>query len=458
MSTLVRFVVNTRYEDLSPEVIEYAKKHILDTLGIIVAATSTDGIKPAVDLARRWGGAPESSIPVFGGKVPAPSAAFAIGPMARALDFGGVHPDANEHTTEYVLPVALPVAEQHRLSGKDLITAVVLGNEVIVRTGASVHTLVPVSMTKTHSVFRIWGPVAAVGKLLRLDEETMTNAMGLAYTQGGCDAQMFVDCVLKCRVQHGFVADTAIKCVLLAQEGVTGTQNMLEGEKGFYAAFFPEHNLKWITDGLEERRFETVKTRIKAYPVCTYAQSSIDAALCCARENSIKPQDVAEINVGVNTPSYEAVCTPPEFRYNPRTFVDAQFSIPYTVATAIATGKVFIEDFNEEAIRRPEIRQLMQKLKVNIDPEIEAADPLGFAGAKVRIRTKDGHEYSKHVVHAKGTPENPMSFDEVVDKFRRCMPFSIRPIPQKNVDRLVDLVRSLEEVDDASVLVEQLAA
>ena len=459
ISKIVDFVVDTKYDDLSPEVIEYAKKHILDTLGIIVAATSTDGIKPAVDLARRWGGAPESSIPVFGGKVPAPSAAFAIGPMARALDFGGVHTEANEHNTEYVLPAALPVAEQHRCSGKELIAAVALGNEAMVRVGASVHSVTPITTVKTHSFHRVWGPVAAVGKLAQLDGEAMMNAMGLAYTQGGGDGQMFIDCVLKCRVQHGFVADTAIKCVLLAQEGVTGTQNILEGDKGFYAAFFPgtKPAVEWITRGLQEKRFEAVNTRIKAYPSCTCTHSAIETALRCVRTNRIAPQDIDRIEVGVNTVGYKAVCEPEEHRYNPRTFIDGQFSIPYTVATAVVTGSVFIDDFTEEAIRRPEIRDMMTRLKVNIDPDIEASEPLNcFAGARVTIRTRGGDEYSDRIDHVKGTPENPMSFDEVVDKFRRCMPFSAKPLPAKNVDEVADMVRDLEHVPDVSLLAERL--
>ena len=456
MLDLVRFVVNTDYEDLSPEVVDYAKMHILDTIGIIVAGSSTDGITPAVNLAKRWGGTPESTILLFGGKVPAPSAAFAIGPMARALDFGAVHPEANEHTTEYVLPAALPVAEQHRRNGKDLLTAVALGNEIIARIGASVHTITGVGIAKTHSVFRIWGPVAAVGKLLRLNEDTMTDAMGLSYTQGGGDSQMFVDCVLKCRVQHGLVADTAIKCVLLAQEGVTGTKNILQGEKGFYAAFFPQHDLSWLTKGLEQKKFEAVNTRVKGYPSCTYTHSAIETALHCAQENNILAQDVTEIDVGVNTPSYTIVCTPPEFRYHPRTVIDCQFSIPYTVACAVATGKVFIDDFTDEAIQRPQIRDMMQKVKCRIDPEIDRFCPAGFDGAKVTIRTKDGKEHYKRMDYVKGTPQNPMSFDEVVNKFRGCMPFSIKPIPQKNIDRLVDIVRNLEQVDDVTVLIDQL--
>jgi len=419
MLDLVHFVVSTDYEDLPKDVVDYAKKHILDTIGSIVAGSSAEGITPAVDLAKEWGGNPQASILLFGGKVPVPSAAFAIGPMARALDFGAVHSEANEHPNEYTFAAALPLAEFLRSSGRDLIIALALGNEIIVRIGASVHTITPVSMTKTHAVFRIWGPVAAAGKLLRLDEETMMNAMGLAFTQGGGDNQMYVDCVLKIRVQHGLVADTAIRCALLAQRGVTGTRSILQGDRGFYAAFCPQHDLTWVTDGLEQKEFKATSTRIKGYPTCTYTHSPIETAMCCLRENQIDAQHIVEIDVGINTPTYRQVCEPLEFRYNPRTPIDCQFSIPYTVACAVATGKVFIDDFTDEAIRRPQIRNMMRKVKCRIDPEIDQFCPAGFDGAKVTIRTKDGKEHYKRIDFVKGTPQNPMSFDEVVDKFRR---------------------------------------
>jgi len=450
---LCEFIADTDYDDLSPNVVEYAKAHILDTIGVMMAGSSTEGIEPAVDMAKGWGGREESTIAFFGGKVPAPSAAFAMGPMARALDYGAVHPEANEHTTEYTLPAALPIAELHRCSGKDLITAVALGNEAIVRTGASVHTITPVGSAKTHSVFRVWGPVAAVSRLLKLDAGTTLDAMGLAYTQGGCDSQMFVDCVLKCRVQHGLVCDTAIKCVMLAQQGVSGTHNILEGVKGMYAAFFPEHNSEWITKGLESKKFEAVNTRVKGYPTCTYTHSAIETALTCVQENNISPETIESIVVGVNKPSYEVVCTPPEFRYNPRSIVDCQFSIPYCIACAALQRSVGIADFTDEAIVRPDVRSMMSKIVCEIDPEIQTFCPAGFDGAKVKIATRDGKEFSRRLDYVKGTPQNPMSMDEVERKFRGCVPFAVTPLPKDNVERTVDMIRNLEQLDNVAKLV-----
>jgi 2-methylcitrate dehydratase PrpD len=458
MSELVCFVVNTEYEDLSPAVVEYGKKHILDTLGVTIAGTSAEGVRPVVDLAVRWGGTPESTIPVFGAKVPAPAAALAMGPMARALDFGGIHPEAIEHNTEYVLPAALPVAELQKCSGRELIVSVVLGNEVIARTGAAVSTVTPSALAKTHGIFRIWGPVAAVGRLLRLDEELMLNAMGLAYTQGGGDMQMYADSVLKIRVQHGLVADVAIKCALLAEAGITGTRNILEGEKGLFSAFFPGQNdPSWITAGLPSREFKTMTTRIKMYPSCTYTHSAIEAALHCVRENDIPSSHIAAVTVGVNTPTHRIVCEPSALRHNPTSIASAQFSIPYTVATALVTGNVSIQDFTQDALLRSEVRQMMQRVVTYIDQELDSSNPLGFAGARVRISTKDGSEFEAFVEEVKGSLHNPVTFDELVDKFTDCISYSAKPISNERAAEMVEMVRNLEDLKDVSQLVSLLA-
>ncbi len=457
MKRVVAFVDSTEYEDLSNDVIEYAKKHIMDTIGIIIAGTSAEGIREVVELSHEWGGIAESTIPVFGYKVPSTSAAFAIGPMARAWDFGGVHPDANEHTSEYVLPAALPIAEKLGSSGKDLILAVALGNEVISRIGASVHTITGVSMAKTYSVFKIWGAVAAVGKLMNLNSSELMNAMGLAYTQGGCDNQMFVDGVLKIRLQHAFVADSAIKSCLLAKKGLTGTRNILEGEKGFYSAFFPRNDKKWVLEGLDEKHFIAPRTIIKGYPTCTYTHSAIETTLSCVVENNILPDDVEKVIIGVNTPTYRLVVLPKETRYHPQNPADAQFSIPYTTACAIVNRRVFLDDFSFKALERKSVNSMMEKIYVEVDPEIESTDPVGFAGAKVAIETKEGNQFTKRIDHVKGTPENPMQWIDVQNKFASCLPFAAYPMSEEKTTKLAKYLRALETVTSISTIIENLS-
>lgn len=453
MATLVEHVSRTTFSDLPPAAVDYAKRSIIDTIAVTIAGSSAEGCREVVELVKEWGGKEESTIWVYGGRVPATLAGLAIGPMARARDFGDVHEGGGLHITEYVLPTLLPVAErQGRISGKDFLTALALAQDVGIRLQASV---VRDASATRGTLARVFGPTAGAAKLLGLDEGTMMNAMGIAYAQAAGESQAFKDGALTVRMAHGFVADAAIKSVLLAERGITGARNILQGEYGFYNAFEPKHDLERLTDGLG-KRFEGAYASMKPYPCCKLTHGAINAAIYLVKEHDIAPTDVAEIDVGVGERAYVFVCEPKEEKGNPQNTVDCQFSIPYTVATAVVKRSVFIDDFTEAAIRRPDVRELLRKVRTRVEPQVVKPDNK-VGGAAVTIRTKDGNEYSRTVYYVKGHPKNPMTMNDVTDKLRKCLPFSARPLPAQAVEKIIELVGSLEQVDDVTRIVRLLA-
>ena len=222
---------------LPSDTVRWAQKAIFDTIAVSIAGSSAKGCQEVVDLVKVWGGREESTVLIFGGKVPVNLAGLANGPMARARDYGDVHERVG-HVTEYTLPPTLAMAErQGGVTGKDLITAIVVGGEIITRIGTTLKKMPGES--PRYCMFRIFGPTASVSKILGLDRDIFWNAMGLSFSQAAGDMQMYKDGALSVRVQHGFVADAAIKSCLLAQRGITGTRNILLGEWGFYNAFEP---------------------------------------------------------------------------------------------------------------------------------------------------------------------------------------------------------------------------
>lgn len=446
MLDLVRHIVNTKYENLPSEVIDYAKKSILDTIAVTVAGSTAEGCKAVVELVKGFGGKKESTVWVYGGRVPAPLAGLAIGPMARARDLGDVHENGGGHITEYILPAAYPIAECLRASGKDLTTAVALAQDLMIRLATSINRN---AGSLRMGMSRIFAPTAAVAKLAKLDEATMLNAMGIAYAQAAGEWQGLIDGALTVRVEHGFVAEAAIKSVLLAQKGITGARNILQGEKGFYNAFAPEPRLDRLTSELG-KRFEGVNTSIKPYPCCKWTHAAVYATINLARENDIRPEDVADIDIGVGKWAYEIVCEPEEMKRNPQNIVDCQFSLPYTVATGIVNRRVFIQDFTSEAILRPDVRELMGKVRMRIEPEATPPDNRFVGGAIVTIKTKAGKECTKLVHYVKGHPKNPMNMDDMIEKFRACFPFSAKPISEDRMNEVVRTVANLEQVDDVA--------
>lgn len=451
---LCGYVVKTNYEELPPAVIEWAKKSIIDTLACIIAGSSDTGCKEIVDLVKDWAGKEESTIPVYGGKVPAQLAAFASGPMARARDLGDVHEEAG-HVAEYVLPSLLAASElRGGVTGKEFITAHVLGCEVLCRVGNACHAVSYGTKYGVYSPYRVWGPTAAVAKVLGLDKDTLWNAIGLSMPSD-MTLQAVVEGALLIRVEHGFICEQAIKAVMLARKGISGIRNVLQGKKGgFFKVFYnlgePKPTPELVVAGLGNT-FEANQSSFKPYPSCKSTHSTVSAGIDLVGENNIAPGEIEEVSCQMAPVCYELVCQPKDVKWNPQTKIDSQFSMPYSLATGIITGNVGIADFGEEAVWRPEIRTLMEKVKAEPDPEIPGL------GARVTIKTKEGQEFTKEVIYVKGHPENPMSMDDMIAKFRSCVPFSARPLPEKNTERLIELLTHLEEVKDVTQIIKLLA-
>jgi len=443
MLNLIQNVLKTKYGDLPDEAIDYAKRSVLDIIGATIAGSTADGCKAVVDQVKEWGGKEESTIPVYGGKVPMPFAGMAMAPMARARELGDIHPGGS-HISEYIIPTALPIAEcRGGISGKEFITAIALGQDMGIRLRQSLPTAFSFPF---FDLVKVFAATATAAKLFHLDEDTMYNAMGIAFSQASAEGQSVRDGMLTVRIFYGFVACNAIVSVLLAQRGITGAKNILEGELGLYKGF-PGHDVKAITSELG-KRFEGAYTCMKAYSCCIHTHAAINATIDLVKENNIKPQDVDEIDVGVGERPYELCGQPREAKINPKTIIDCQFSIPYTVATAVVKKNVWLEDFTEEAIRRPDIRELMRKINSRLAPEVVKPDFTYIGGAAVTIKTRDGKKHSKTIYYIKGHPKNPLTMDELTEKLKSCLPYSAKPFLMKKIEQITEMVRELEKVDD----------
>ena len=454
MRNVVKYALGTRYEDLPAETVDFTKKSILDVIGVTIAGSSAEGIKAVVELVREWGGKEESTVLIYGGKVPAVNAALAIGPMARARELGDIYDSPlRGHPTEFIFPVALPAAElRGGTTGKEFITAIAIGQDLLNRFAATL--LRPLCFKPPRSAqCKYFAATATAARLLGLDEETAWNAMGIAFAQAAGETQSLKEGTLMIRMEHGLLDSAAIRSALLAQRGITGPKNILQGESGYYNAYEPEYDITPLTSELG-RVFRGPEASVKPYPACRFGHSLIDAALDIATTFDIKPKDVEEIDIDVGEATYYVLCSPEEIKGNPQTVMDAQFSAPYMVATAIAKRSVWIEDFTGDAVKRPEVRQLLMITKMRVDPGIVTHD-MAYGG-RVTVRTKDGKERAKQVIYPKGHPKNPMSMDDVIDKFKKCLPFSSQPFPESSAHQIITMVSNLEEVDDMTKLVKLL--
>jgi len=436
-----------KYDDLPKDVVEITKKFILDTLATTIAGSSASGCNSVVSHIKDWGGKEESTILVYGGKVPSSSAAFVNSMMAHAWDFDDTHDKAIVHANVAVLPAALAMAERRgNVTGKDLIGAVAVGVDLICRLGLGAVGQLNWHLSSTAAYF---AATIASGKILDLDEDELLHAIGIAYSQCAGSYQCLVDGGLTKRMQPAFAARASILSSILAQKGITGARNIFEGQYGFFSLYHRgKYDRKKVTKKLGTE-FEGKNLSVKLYPCCRYAHAGIDATLSIVRENNITPDNVAEVTAHVTQPAYDLVGRPFKIRESPQ--VDAQFSIPYIISVAIARKNVFIDDFFEEKIRGDtQVLQLAKKVRVVVDQEPIAK---GLTPCAVDIKTKDGKVYSERVEIIRGDPRKPVSIEEIAQKFRRCAAFSAKPISKENIEEIIRIVSNLETVPDVGEVV-----
>lgn len=448
---LIKYAIDTKYESLPSYVVEKTKMLILDALGCCIAGSSAFGVKEIVELLNKWGGEKESTILAYGYRCPAPSAAFANSVMTHARDLEDTQDVAVIHCTTTVLPAALAIAESESASGKDLITAVALGVEILCRTGLASPRPQLKGWFHTTTLGCFASSVAA-GKILGLNEKQMINAGGISYSQFAGNQQCLEERTLTKRIQPAFAARAGVFSALLAQKGITGPNNFLEGKYGFYNLYLDgKYNRDIIIDNLG-KKFEIANLSMKYYPSCRGTSASIDVALYLLQKNNIKADQIKEVLVYVTPLTNSLVGKPYEIGENPQ--VDAQFSIPYTVAQAFIKGNVFIDTFEDEAVRDIMTLKLAKKVKVVVNFDVDKSK--SFLPLKMEVKMEDGIIYRGKADTIKGSPQNPMSREECIEKFNKCVGFAINPISIEERKSVVHMVDLLEKLDDVNKLIEPL--
>ncbi|MFH1485696.1 MAG: hypothetical protein ABIH46_06470, partial [Chloroflexota bacterium] len=239
---------------------------------------------------------------------------------------------------------------------------------------------------------------------------------------------------------------------LAAQRGVTGARNSLEGDFGLFNVY---HQGKYDPEALTAelgRRFEAANLSFKPYPCARPIHPFVDLALALRREHDIRPEDVKEVIGYVDEEPYLQF-HPVKEKQSPRTITDAKLSIPYCVAVALVKGDVVIDDFSQSAIADPRVISMAQKVVPRLDASL--ARPKEVPPAIVEIRTKSD-TYSKRAEYPRGHPQNPLSMESLLLKFRDCAAHASKQVPEADLSEVIDMVGRLEEVKDVGRIVQFL--
>jgi 2-methylcitrate dehydratase PrpD len=456
--TITKHLVETNYKALSAETVEASKKQILDMLGVMIAGSTcsiSDEMNGLVDLVKDWGGKKESTILAFGGQVPAPNAALVNGTLCVRRDFD----DTNliyggGHASRAIVPTAFAMAErQGGITGKEFITAVALGHDLECRIAAAAGR----GMGSWYMISNFFGAAATAGKILGLNEKKMGDTLAFAFHQM-CGASTGGSAGLGSLkgVSNGFCCKAGIESALLADKGFTVDWDIFDpkSRSNFYERFFNGGYTPLILTSDLGKMFVGAKTSEKEFPCCHGQHMTLKATLGLLKEHKVKPEDITEVIFHVNLGDYFLLGDPVEKKQNPQNIIQAQFSLCWGVASAIVYGEVGIKNFTEEALHDVRIQELAKK--VFGKPEVELRGTMGILPATVEIKLKNGKVFSKQTDQLFGTPENPMSLDNVATKFRYCCQYSVKPIPKENQDKVIQMVKGLERVSDVSQIVRLL--
>jgi len=438
--TLVHFCHQLDAADLSPEVFDRAKYLLLDYLGVALAGSLAESSQPVHKMLARAAGAGPCT--VLGSSLHATPeyAALANGTAAHSVELDDTHQAGSIHPGVVMFSVAIALSELNpEISAAEFAAAVVAGYEVSTRLAMAVqpkfHYALGFHPTSTCGVF---GAAVTAAKLLHLSEEQMLSAVGIAGSMAAGSLEFLAEGTWTKRLHPGLAAQNGILAANLAAQGFRGPSTILEGRDGFLHGYSREAKPELVTRNLG-RDFEILHTAVKPHACCRYMQAPIDALLGLAREHDIAASQVERVEIAVLEAGWSLVCEPRARKNSPTNVVDAQFSMPYGAAVALLHRQAGLDQFAAGDFESPELKALMEKVVLQKDSRIEGNFPKEWP-AIVSVVLADGKRHEKHVRFPKGDPENPLSWEELSDKFRSL---AVRALPERRCDEIIQAIREL---------------
>jgi 2-methylcitrate dehydratase PrpD len=412
---LSEFSAKVSVSNLPPEVLERARFLVLDLIGNMVRARQISDSTPALLSAAKALGLGHGESRVFGDPEtwsPA-GAAFVNATLAHSLDFDDTHAPSTLHPGAPVIPAALAAGEMTGASGADVLAAIVAGYEVVCRLGLALpagdHYQRGYHPTATCGVF---GAAAAAGRIFGLDAAGVASALGIALSQSAGSLQFLANGAWTKRFQVGWAAMGGLTAATFARDDFKGASGAIDGRHGFLNAYAPKPVPERAVQDLGTV-FELMATGVKPYPSCRYGHAGIDAALALRAEHGLQAAEIEQVVYGLSNAGMLLVGDPADKKGDPQNTVDAQFSGPFVLSSALAIGRM---DWDSYALLRdPAIRALLPKVRCEFDPEIEAEFPANMSG-KLTVKAR-GKTLSKTVIVPKGEPSNFMSEGELSAKF-----------------------------------------
>lgn len=444
------------YEDLPGKVVEAAKASILDTLACVYAGTGTEDVITIRALVAKWGGRTGSTVIGSGGlKVPAASAVLANGSAIHQFDFDDTHDIAVMHPSSASLMPALAVAEEvGGVSGKDVITAVALANDLSSRIGLATLGRMWDQPWFRAPVIGLFGATAAAAKIYGASAAQHLEALGLTLPQvGGTWASLHHKGSSVRSIRDGLAYRNGVLAAEMAMNGIRGDREVFDGPYGFYQAFYRgAYRRATLLDGLGER-YETTRISLKPWPCIRHLHTTITAVLAIMDRERLSFEDITEVVIDVGQVNLDR-CRPVALGAAPANHIDLAGNMHFAVAAAILHRDVPLALYHETALADDVVIRAMPKVRWQYD---ESLNGHTFEPARVEIVTTQGGRHQGECDTALGHPDNPMTLEQQRAKFAGCAAHAATPLAEEEMRKIVYTVSHLEEVEDIAALMKLLA-
>ena len=441
------------FEDLSNQEIDRVKYLLLDYLGVSARGSLYDSSRPLHNLILNSGldigkalviGTDIQTVPAY--------AALANGTAAHSPELDDVVNESSLHPGVVVFSAALAAACISPCTFRQFAPAITAGYDVINRLAVSLNPSAPYEKGfHPTGICGTMGAAVTAAMMLGLDQTGIVNSLGIAGSQASGSMEFLADGATTKRFNAGWAAHGGIIAAQLAAEGFTGPQTILEGKYGFLHAYANQsHPQRILADW--GKPFYIMKTSIKPHSCCRYKQGPIDGVLAIMHEQQLEAVDIEKVTIGMLKAGFSLVAEPRHLKVRPGSVVDAQFSMPFGAAVAILFRKADLDQYTLEKVQSAQVRELMEKVTCVADEALDREFPQKWP-ASVTITLKSGQSYAKKIETPKGDPENPLSWEELIDKFK----YLVSPLlSSQAAEKIITSVRSLQSNSEMSVFSEIL--
>ncbi len=447
---LVRFLHGIEPENLPADVLDRARYFWLDYLSVAIRGSQEESARCVQRMIQRLGAAGCASVIGTSIRAQPGLAALANGAASHGIEQDDTHSGGSIHLGTTMYSAAFALAETLPETSLDrFLAAAVAGYEAAARIAMAVqpkeHYALGFHPTQTCGVF---GAAVTASKLLGSTPDQTLAAVGIAGSMSAGSMEFLAEGAWTKRIHPGLAAQNGIHAALLAAEGFTGPQHILDGRDGFLRAYSRNPVPERLTDGLG-KSFEILHTAVKPHACCRYMQGPIDAILELTRVHNIDPQQIENIEIAILEAGWGIVAEPGEKKYHPESVVDAQFSMPFGAAVAVLCRAAGLDQFTLEQVRSPQVLRMMSKVTLVRDSRLEETFPREWP-ARVVISLASGERHEKFVRYPKGDPENPLTWNEMESKFRAL---AGQVLPAGRCDQIIGQIATAKPAALAALLI-----